>query len=114
MFGWGGDVLLLSDADPAFLAGMVSFAAGHGCCIALFLRHGAPRARGRLLTPAYAGTLAATVALLWPDLPVGLRVPVARYSTLLTAMACGAATPARPPGRCRGALFMLSECSPTP
>lgn len=29
LLGWGGDVLLLSDADWAFLVGMGSFAAGH-------------------------------------------------------------------------------------
>ncbi len=28
LFGWGGDVLLLSGAEPAFLAGMGSFAVG--------------------------------------------------------------------------------------
>jgi uncharacterized membrane protein YhhN len=109
LFGWGGDVLLLSDADPAFLAGMASFAAGHVCYIALFLRHGAPHARGRLLAPAYAVALAATVALLWPDLPADLRVPVACYSTLLTAMAYGAATRLGPRAAVGGALFMLSD-----
>lgn len=109
LFGWGGDILLLSDADPAFLAGMASFAAGHVCYIALFLRHGAPHARGRLLAPAYAVALAATVALLWPDLPADLRVPVACYSTLLTAMAYGAATRLGPRAAVGGALFMLSD-----
>ncbi|MDX6313957.1 MAG: hypothetical protein QOF44_3421, partial [Streptomyces sp.] len=34
--GWAGDVLLLSDAKPAFLAGMGCFAAGHVCYLALF------------------------------------------------------------------------------
>ena len=48
LFGWGGDVLLLSDADPAFLVGMGSFAAGHVCYLALFGRHRA-HARGALL-----------------------------------------------------------------
>lgn len=36
LFGWGGDVLLLSDVEPAFLAGMGSFAVGHVCYLVLF------------------------------------------------------------------------------
>lgn len=40
LLGWAGDVLLLSDADPAFLAGMASFAACHVCYLALFRRYG--------------------------------------------------------------------------
>lgn len=107
--GWGGDILLLSDADPAFLAGMASFAVGHVCYIALFLRHGTPRARARLLAPAYALALVITVALLWPDLPADLRIPVAGYSTLLTATAYTAGTRRGPVAGLGGALFMLSD-----
>ncbi|WP_330269771.1 lysoplasmalogenase [Streptomyces griseorubiginosus] len=107
--GWGGDVLLLSDADPAFLAGMASFAAGHVCYLALFARHGTPRARAALLAPAYGVALGATVTLLWPDLPADLRVPVAGYSTLLVAMACTAALRLGPVAGAGGALFLLSD-----
>lgn len=107
--GWGGDVLLLSDADPAFLAGMASFAAGHACYLALFARHGAPRARAALLAPAYGVALVTTVTLLWPDLPADLRVPVAGYSTLLVAMACTAALRLGPVAGAGGALFLLSD-----
>ncbi|WP_086724693.1 lysoplasmalogenase [Streptomyces sp. NRRL B-24085] len=106
--GWGGDVLLLSDSDPAFLAGMASFAAGHVCYLVLFVRHGTPRTRALLPAPAYALSLVTLVALLWPDLPADLRVPVAGYSTLLVAMAYTAARlgPATGIG---GALFVLSD-----
>ncbi|MFF4584816.1 lysoplasmalogenase [Streptomyces sp. NPDC001388] len=107
--GWGGDVLLLSDAEPAFLAGMACFAAGHVCYLVLFTRHGRPRARATVLTPAYVAVLIATLALLWPDLPPGLRVPVAVYSTLLTAMAYGAATRLGPLAGAGGVLFLLSD-----
>ncbi|MEV1068222.1 lysoplasmalogenase [Streptomyces sp. NPDC050263] len=107
--GWGGDVLLLSDADPAFLAGMASFAAGHLCYLALFARVGRPRARAALLAPCYATALVATVALLWPGLPAELRLPVAVYSTLLTAMAYTATARLGPVAGVGGALFLLSD-----
>ncbi|WP_327395050.1 lysoplasmalogenase [Streptomyces phaeochromogenes] len=115
LFGWGGDVLLLFDAEPAFLAGMASFAAGHVCYLLLFRQTTAlagkrpPRARATWLTAvAYALALVTTVALLWPGLPADLRVPVAGYSLLLTAMAYGAARLGLLAG-IGGALFMLSD-----
>ncbi|MFI6036707.1 lysoplasmalogenase [Streptomyces sp. NPDC051315] len=111
--GWGGDTLLLFDADPAFLAGMASFAAGHVCYLVLFRGHGRghrpPRACAGLLAPCYATALIATVVLLWPDLPADLRVPVACYSTLLTAMAYTAATRLGLVAGLGGALFLLSD-----
>ncbi|MFJ9248794.1 lysoplasmalogenase [Streptomyces sp. NPDC101776] len=113
LLGWGGDTLLLSDADPAFLAGMACFAAGHLCYLALFRtyggRKGAPRARAVLLAVGYAAALTVTVTLLWPDLPADLRVPVAGYSALLTAMACAAATRLGLVAGLGGALFMVSD-----
>ncbi|MEH0651302.1 lysoplasmalogenase [Streptomyces scabiei] len=106
LFGWGGDVLLLSDAEPAFLAGMASFAAGHVCWLVLFHRSGRP---ARL---AYAGAyglaLVAAVASLWPGLPADLRLPVAGYSALLTTMAWSA-TRLGPVAALGGALFVLSD-----
>lgn len=115
LFGWGGDVLLLFDAEPAFLAGMASFAAGHVCYLLLFRQTTAlagkrpPRARATWLTAAaYAFALVTTVVLLWPGLPADLRVPVAGYSLLLTAMAYGAARLGLLAGA-GGALFMLSD-----
>ncbi|MFD9328383.1 lysoplasmalogenase [Streptomyces sp. NPDC060065] len=106
LFGWGGDTLLLFDAEPAFLAGMASFAAGHVCYLALF--KSAPRARGAWLAGAYGIALVTTVTLLWPGLPAELRLPVAGYSLLLTAMAYGA-TRLGPVAGVGGALFMLSD-----
>ncbi|MFJ8022739.1 lysoplasmalogenase [Streptomyces sp. NPDC096311] len=112
--GWGGDVLLLSDADPAFLVGMASFAAGHVCYLLLFRRpdspHRAPDVRGPSvwLGGAYVLALVVTVTLLWPDLPAGLRIPVAGYSLLLTAMAA-TSTRLGPVAGAGGALFLLSD-----
>ncbi|MGW6061029.1 lysoplasmalogenase [Streptomyces sp. NPDC055189] len=109
LFGWGGDTLLLLDADPAFLAGMGSFAAGHVCYLTLFKRHGtAPARGGGWLVAAYATALICTVVLLWPDLPADMRGPVAGYSLLLTAMAFGA-TRLGLTAAAGGALFLLSD-----
>lgn len=106
LFGWGGDVLLLSDAEPAFLAGMGSFAAGHVCYLLLFKKPGTQRPP---LLAGYGVALVATVAALWPDLPADLRVPVAGYSLLLTAMAYRAGARFGTVAGLGGALFMLSD-----
>ncbi|WP_372347475.1 lysoplasmalogenase [Streptomyces sp. KL116D] len=108
LFGWGGDVLLLFDQDAAFLAGMGSFAAGHVCYLILFRRQGTPLPRGSMLGVVYCVVLTTTVASLWPDLPAGMRVPVAVYSVLLTCMAFGAAR-LGPVAGVGGALFLLSD-----
>ncbi|MFI7012443.1 lysoplasmalogenase [Streptomyces sp. NPDC050145] len=108
LFGWGGDVLLLFDDDLAFLAGMGSFAAGHVCYLLLFKRLGTPRARGTMLGVVYCVVLVNTVAALWPDLPADLRIPVAAYSVLLTAMAYGSSRLGKVAG-IGGALFLLSD-----
>ncbi|MCX4551900.1 lysoplasmalogenase [Streptomyces sp. NBC_01500] len=112
LFGWGGDTLLLIDADPAFLAGMASFAAGHLCYLVLFGRRRTPPGRGsaRRTGPAvaYAVALGCAIAVLWPGLPAGLRVPVAGYSLLLTAMAYRAGGLGRY-AALGGALFLVSD-----
>ncbi|MFE2145793.1 lysoplasmalogenase [Streptomyces sp. NPDC059456] len=104
LFGWGGDLALLFDADPAFLVGMGSFAAGHVCYLVLFGRRGTHPALGG----AYAAALLGTVALLWGDLPADLRIPVAGYSLLLTAMAYRSSSLGLRAGL-GGALFLLSD-----
>ncbi|MEC4017728.1 lysoplasmalogenase [Streptomyces sp. H27-D2] len=110
LLGCGGDSLLLSDAEPAFLVGMGSFAAGHVCYLVLFFR-GRPHLDRRRTVPlaiAYAAACLGTVALLWPDLAADLRVPVAGYSLLLTGMALGA-TRAGLRVALGGALFLISD-----
>lgn len=104
LFGWGGDLALLFDAEPAFLIGMGSFAAGHVCYLVLFGK----RAANPLLGGAYTLALLGTVALLWADLPPGLRIPVAGYSLLLTAMAFRSSALGLRAG-IGGALFLLSD-----
>ncbi|MFJ7627951.1 lysoplasmalogenase [Streptomyces sp. NPDC097595] len=102
--GWAGDVFLLIDSDLAFLVGMAGFAAGHVCYLVLF-----GRARGALL-PAlvYAVVLTVFLVLLWDGLPAGLRIPMAGYSLLLTAMAYRSGVLGRYAAT-GGALFLLSD-----
>ncbi|MFG2142015.1 lysoplasmalogenase [Streptomyces sp. NPDC048650] len=111
LFGCGGDTFLQIGGDTVFLVGMASFAAGHVCYLVLAARHGTSpggRARTGRLGAGYAAVLAATVVLLWPDLPADLRIPVAGYSLLLTAMAFGALR-AGPWAAAGGLLFLLSD-----
>ncbi|MFB8041998.1 lysoplasmalogenase [Streptomyces hydrogenans] len=104
LFGWGGDVFLLFDADWAFLVGMGSFALGHVCYLTLFGRRRTSPALGAL----YAVALVGTVVALWSGLPADLRIPVAGYSLLLTAMAYRASALGVLAGT-GGALFLLSD-----
>lgn len=109
LLGCGGDTLLQVGGDTVFLLGMGSFAAGHVCYLLLFARHGSPGgARTYRLAVLYAAAWLTVVVLLWPGLDGELRVPVALYSLLLTAMALGA-TRARLPAGAGGALFLLSD-----
>lgn len=110
LFGWGGDVALQIGGDLAFLAGMGSFAAGHVCYLVLFVRHGAFTDRRAAIVRAapYALVWMVVIALLWGGLDAPMRIPVAGYSLLLTAMAAGAAG-LGPRARAGGALFLLSD-----
>ncbi|MGW2477173.1 lysoplasmalogenase [Streptomyces sp. NPDC001665] len=102
--GWAGDVFLLIDSDLAFLVGMAGFAAGHVCYLVLF-----GRARGALIPAlAYAVVLTVFLVLLWDGLPAGLRIPMAGYSLLLTAMAYRSGVLGRY-AAAGGALFLLSD-----
>ncbi|MET7620593.1 lysoplasmalogenase [Streptomyces sp. NPDC005408] len=102
--GWGGDVFLLSSADLAFLLGMGCFAAGHVCYLVLFGKGRTHPGLGIL----YGIALVGAVAALWPDLPSDLRIPVAGYSVLLTAMAYRSSRLGLLVGL-GGALFLLSD-----
>ncbi|MEK2473103.1 lysoplasmalogenase [Streptomyces noursei] len=121
LFGCGGDTFLQIGGERAFRVGMGSFAAGHLCYLLLFARHGGPgrgrsggagdragRSRTALAAGLYAAALVTTVLLLWPDLPAALRIPVAGYSLLLTAMAFGALR-VGPLVAVGGLLFLLSD-----
>ncbi|OKI08198.1 hypothetical protein A6A06_33525 [Streptomyces sp. CB02923] len=111
LLGCGGDTLLQTGDDGLFLVGMGSFAAGHVCYLVLFARRGAFPGGLRLSGPLAAGYAAAwlgTVALLWPDLAADMRLPVAAYSLLLTAIAFGALR-LGPWAALGGLFFLLSD-----
>ncbi|SEO75366.1 Uncharacterized membrane protein YhhN [Actinacidiphila rubida] len=108
--GWAGDVLLEIGGTAAFLLGMGCFAAGHVCYLRLFAARGAFRGSRatRVRCAAYAVVWVALITALWPGLDAGMRIPVAGYSLLLTAMAAGAFGLGRP-GAAGGLLFLLSD-----
>jgi uncharacterized membrane protein YhhN len=113
-----GDVLLMWPAD-LFVAGLVAFLIGHLYFISGFL--GDSRLGTRPL--AWLGCLllaALNLALLWPSIPAALRVPVAVYALVLSAMGAQALGRAwshagdalAPPARraaIGGLLFMLGD-----
>ncbi|WP_282702057.1 lysoplasmalogenase [Streptomyces sp. CC219B] len=109
LFGWGGDTLLLFDAEPAFLAGMASFAAGHVCYLALVRTRGRADAHHSFLLTLYCAVLTTTLLSLWTDLPGDLRIPVVAYSILLTAMAYGVGSRFGKVAGTGAALFVLSD-----
>lgn len=109
--GWAGDVLLQLDGDTSFLAGMGAFAAGHVCYLTLFAARGAfsDRRRAAATAAGYTVVWVAALVVVWPGLPSGLRIPVAAYSLLLTAMAAGAAALGPRTTAVGGALFLVSD-----
>jgi uncharacterized membrane protein YhhN len=110
-----GDTALLF-GGAWFLVGMGGFAAAHVCYITLFTRGGALRPftrRAGLALGGYAVVWTTLITLLWPDLPAGLRIPVACYSLLLagtaaTSLAAGPQT-GLPVSGLGGGLFLLSD-----
>lgn len=100
-----GDLLLLSGARRAFLAGIAAFLLAHVAYAAAF----APAAR---VSPALAPVLAAAAALivrwLWPHLG-DLRVPVVVYAAAISIMLLLALGVASPLARVGAALFYASD-----
>ncbi|WP_063775031.1 lysoplasmalogenase [Streptacidiphilus anmyonensis] len=109
---WVGDTALLFGGGW-FLVGMGGFAAAHVCYITLFTRGGALRrvkaGRTRLALGGYAVVWAALITQLWPDLPAGLRIPVACYSLLLAGTAATSFAAGPPLAGVGGGLFLLSD-----
>lgn len=100
-----GDVLLETDgllsqsaAKPEwlFMGGLMAFLAAHVLYIAAFrIRSGAFSA---LYAVAFGGAATGLYALLYPALPVELRIPVAIYAAVIAGMGYSAATSVAPGG----------------
>ncbi|WIM94249.1 lysoplasmalogenase [Actinoplanes oblitus] len=103
-FAFLGDVALLLDGRPAFLAGMLFFLGAQLCFLTAFLRRARPRVPA---FAAYAIVWAAVNALLWSRLGA-LRLPILIYSLALAAMAAAAVGVSRRTAL-GGALFLLSD-----
>ncbi|HET7524308.1 MAG TPA: lysoplasmalogenase [Burkholderiaceae bacterium] len=112
-----GDVALIWP-QQGFLPGLVAFLLAHISYVVAFTREHRFLARPAALT-FYAVVAGAVLALLWPSVPAGLRVPVACYVLALTAMSAqtavvglGAHGDDRQRARVLmlgGALFMTSD-----
>ena len=99
LFSWGGDVALLGQSRPAFLAGVGSFFAAHTAYIAAFTS--ARDAGARLSDPgpkAAAVTWVATapvMAVAAGRKDPSLRVPIAAYGSILASMFASSTTLSR-------------------
>lgn len=110
-----GDVALMWPQE-GFLPGLVSFLLAHLAYLVAFTR--VQRFGARWLPFAvYAAIAAVVLALLWPGVPAGLRLPVVLYVLALASMAAQAAVlwraaPADAAARrlaLGGALFLASD-----
>jgi uncharacterized membrane protein YhhN len=90
-FSWGGDVALMSRAEPAFLAGVGAFFGGHVAYTTTFVANGRaltdPTDRGTALSTALsAGSLIPVVTWAAGRRNPRLRGPIAAYAAMITAM----------------------------
>jgi len=110
-----GDVALLWPKE-GFLPGLVSFLLAHLAYLVAFTRRVRFAASWQPFV-AYAAVAGGILALLWPGVPGGLRLPVVAYVVCLASMAAQAAVlwraaPAEPRARTLaigGALFVASD-----
>ena len=94
-----GDVLLMFEAERAFLGGLVAFLLGHLAYVVAFARI-VPPARwieGAMIAVVGATLVAAAIVLrwLWPRLG-SMRIPVIFYVAVITAMVVGGIAVATP------------------
>jgi len=103
-----GDIALLWP-QQGFLPGLIAFLFVHIAYTVAFTREHRFLAQPAALT-SYALVAGAILALLWPSIPPGLRMPVACYVLALTAMSAQTAVvglAAQGDDRRRGRLLML-------
>lgn len=108
--GGAGDVALLGHSEPAFMAGLGSFLAGHVAWMsALRQRPGGGWLRERPWAAApYVAAFAGLNAYLWPRTGRD-RLPVLVYSAALLGTALAALDTGDPRTAAGGALFLTSD-----
>ena len=114
LLGMLGDIALLSDSEPRFLAGLAAFLVGHIAYLAAFLELGARRA-----VPALVGALLVAALLVVVGRPVlvaarreggpGLGGAVAAYMVVIAAMVVTAWGTGRPLVAAGATVFMVSD-----
>ena len=107
--GGAGDIALLGKGEPAFLAGLGSFLAGHVAWMAALRPKSTGALRARPLAAApYLVAWAGLNAYLWPRTGKD-RLPVLVYSTALLGTALAAADTGDRAVAAGGALFLVSD-----
>ncbi len=108
--GGAGDVALLGSSETAFMAGLVSFLAGHvAWIIALRQRPGGGHLRARpALAVPHVAAFGALNAYLWKRTGKD-RIPVIVYSAALLVMSLAALDSGLPRTAAGGALFLASD-----
>jgi uncharacterized membrane protein YhhN len=108
--GGVGDVALLGKSDAAFMAGLVSFLAGHlAWIIALRRRYAGGRLRARpALAVPYLAAFGAVNSYLWHRTGK-YRIPVIVYSAVLVVMSLAALDSGSPKAAVGGGLFLASD-----
>lgn len=94
---WAGDVLLIFKSQALFLGGLIAFLLAHVCYALGFYQLGTmgPWVWAGVVVLLVAG--AAIFKWLWPHLN-GMRVPVAAYVMVISAMVAGALAVGAAPG----------------
>lgn len=111
----GGDVLLLSRDEKAFLVGVAAFASGHVAYIAAFILAG-PAAGPALIAAALVTGTGAWRILRWLAPHLGkFRIPAFAYLAIISAMVVAAVAASIGTGQARIAagavLFFVSDIS---
>jgi len=107
-----GDVLLMFEAERAFLGGLVAFLLGHLAYVVAFARIIGPARwiEGAMIAVVAATLAAAAVVLrwLWPRLG-SMRIPVIGYVAVITAMVVGGIAVATPLATAGAIAFYASD-----
>ena len=83
---WWGDFFLIGTGNGYFLSGLAAFLAGHLCYSIAFVAQGSRRGVAPVLWFLLAIPGVMLFVQIQPGIPAGLRLPVALYICVITAM----------------------------